>query len=88
VQASEAEEVSDASGIMDTWLTSPAPLWGLFRAILTRDGEGCARDGQPFYQCNYIWTDPRDGEILEILFSDGLWMLAARTDLEFRTAVP
>lgn len=63
-----------------------APL-GTFRAVLTRDGEGCARDGQPFYQCNYVWTDPRDGEILEILFGDGLWLLAAKADLEFRTPV-
>ncbi|WP_164701490.1 hypothetical protein [Modestobacter sp. KNN46-3] len=63
-----------------------APL-GIFRAVLTRDGGARARDGQPFYQCNYIWTDPRDGEIHEILMADGLWMLAAIADLEFRTPV-
>lgn len=63
-----------------------APL-GIFRAVLTRDGEGCARDGQPFYQCNYVWTDPRDGDIFEVLFGDGLWLLAATADLELQTPV-
>ena len=63
-----------------------SPL-GTFRAVLTRDGEGCVRDGSPFYQCNFIWTDPRDGDIYEVLFDDGLWMLAAEADLEFRSPV-
>ena len=55
---------------------------GVFRAVMTRDGEGLNRDGQPYYQVNYIWTDPRDGAIYEVLFADGLWMLAATADLD------
>jgi hypothetical protein len=57
---------------------------GIFRAISTHDGEALARDGQGFYAFNRL--DTRGAQpIVEILFGDGFWMLAATTDLEIQT---
>lgn len=54
---------------------------GVFHAVSTHDGEADARDGQFFYALNLL--DTRSAEaIVEILFGDGCWMLAAQDDLE------
>jgi hypothetical protein len=54
---------------------------GVFHAVSTRDGEAQARDGQGFYALN-----PKDSQadeaIMEIQFSDGVWMLATSDDIE------
>lgn len=69
-------------GIMCPVVDIPRKPKGVFHAVKTRDGEGLRRDGRPYYQVNYIWTDPRDGPIYEVLFADGVWLLAATADLD------
>jgi hypothetical protein len=57
-----------------------SPL-GHFRAREVRDGEALKRDGEPFFQIHRLRT--KDGRpLFEILFGDGLWMLASEADLE------
>ena len=56
---------------------------GVFHAVSTRDGEAQARDGQAFYALNRL-DSQADEAIVEIQFSDGTWMLATPTDMEFR----
>jgi hypothetical protein len=55
---------------------------GVFRAVSTRDGEALARDGQEFYSLNPL--DAQEEAIVEIQFSDGIWMLATPTDLDIK----
>jgi hypothetical protein len=65
---------------------------GVFRAVVTRDGEGEARHGQPYYAITRIHERltgaeqavdlrQRGGELFEIQFGDGVWMLARAADL-------
>ena len=54
---------------------------GVFHAASTGDGEALARDGQTFYALNHL-SSQGDDTIAEILFGDGLWMLAMTKDLK------
>lgn len=57
---------------------------GVFRARVTRDGEGLERDGQPYFQMNRMAEASRldgDRDLFEIQFGDGLWMLVREDDL-------
>jgi len=53
---------------------------GVFHAVSTRDGEALAREGKAFYALNPLESQG-DDTIAEILFGDGLWMLATMGDL-------
>jgi hypothetical protein len=65
---------------MSTASTQISPL-GRFRAREVRDAEALKRDGEPFFQIHRLRT--KDGRpLFEILFGDGLWMLANEADLE------
>ena len=57
---------------------------GVFHAVTTRDGEGLARDGHPFYEANAKDTAPFGQQLFEVRFGDGLWMLATAADIEWR----
>ena len=67
---------------------------GKFRAVVTRDASAQDRDGQSYYDINRLSetlpefdTDRiaelnrRGGELFEVQFSDGEWMLARGRDL-------
>ena len=54
---------------------------GTFRAVALRDGEALSRDGEPFYAFHEIPSG--DGALFEVLFADGMWMLATPADLDF-----
>ena len=59
---------------------------GTFHAVVTRDGAALARDGQPYMDMNPLdESDPsgmaEGGQLIEILFTDGQWMLARAADL-------
>ena len=62
----------------------PRPA-GRFRAVETRDAEAHSRSGDSFFQYRLLEErEPSDrGALYEILFGDGMWMLARRVDLEF-----
>lgn len=66
-------------------LRSARPL-GTFNARLTRDGDAYRRDGQVYVLLNDMGEDDRGGRLVEIMFEDGVWMLAATADLEPRDA--
>jgi hypothetical protein len=53
---------------------------GVFHAVSTRDGEAQAREGQAFYAINRLDSQAHEA-IVEILFGDGVWMLAIPADL-------
>jgi len=54
---------------------------GTFHARKTRDAEAQRRDGQTFVLLNELPI--RDGSTsLEIMFEDGIWMLASPEDLD------
>lgn len=55
---------------------------GVFRAVLTRDGEAQERDGLPFYEIAAKGSDVRGEALFEIRFGDGCWMLAVASDIE------
>lgn len=55
---------------------------GTFQAVSTRDGEALARHGHAFYALNSLKTSADCDAVVEILFADGLWMLATDADLE------
>lgn len=57
---------------------------GTFHAVVTRDGEGQRRSGQPFYRLNELSeTKPVEGgRLFEVMFEDGMWMLAREQDLD------
>lgn len=57
---------------------------GVFRARVTRDGEGLARDGQPYFAMNRLAEEnpiPGERDLFEIQFADGRWMLVREDDL-------
>ena len=64
---------------------------GTFRAKSTRDGAARARDGHPYYAMHRVQetlpADPvktlwdRGGELYEVQFGDGAWMLVRAVDL-------
>ncbi|MBM6403519.1 hypothetical protein JQN72_04585 [Phycicoccus sp. CSK15P-2] len=57
---------------------------GTFHARLTRDSEAHRRDGQVYVLLNDVGEDDRGGRLVEIMFEDGIWMLATTADLEPR----
>lgn len=59
---------------------------GTFHAVSTRDGEGMRRSGEHFYQYRELpeRAPSESGALYEVLFADGVWMLARVVDLEFR----
>lgn len=59
---------------------------GIFHANVTRDAEGQRRSGQPFYQLNELTeTEPAQrGRLFEVMFGDGIWMLAGEQGLQPR----
>jgi len=67
-------------------LRTVRPL-GTFHARSTRDGEAHQRDGQTFVLINELGEDGRGGRSVEIMFEDGVWMLATTTDLELADGV-
>ncbi|MBC7630537.1 hypothetical protein [Aeromicrobium sp.] len=79
---------------------SPEPL-GVFRSISTRDGEAQRRDGEPYFAMKRLdeglSTDDeayaaklmgRGGELYEVQFGDGVWMLTRVADLVAGTVSP
>jgi hypothetical protein len=50
-----------------------------FRAISTRDAAAVQRDGEPVFAIRGL-----DSDTVEVLFGDGLWMLAGPEDVEGR----
>jgi len=58
---------------------------GTFHAVSTRDGEARRRSGESFYQYRELSeSEPSDrGRLYEVLFADGVWMLAREDDLDF-----
>jgi hypothetical protein len=78
----------------------PEPI-GVFRPVSTRDGEAQRRDGEPYFAMNRmdesLSTDDegytatlmgRGGELFEVQFADGVWMLARAADLVAGTVGP
>lgn len=58
---------------------------GVFRAVATRDAAAVARHGCAFVEAHLLKSripDP-DGDLWEIQFPDGHWMLASTPDLAF-----
>ena len=54
---------------------------GRFHAVQTRDAEAQRRDGQVVLLINEL--ENRDGSAsLEVMFEDGIWMLATAQDLD------
>jgi len=41
-----------------------------------------ARDGQIYVMFNALGTDERGARLVELMFEDGLWMLATSADLD------
>ncbi|MCL8251352.1 hypothetical protein AERO_08145 [Aeromicrobium fastidiosum] len=78
----------------------PEPL-GVFRSVSTRGGEAQRRDGEPYFDMNRMGERPstdddsfpqkmmaRGGELYEVQFADGAWMLARAADLVAGTIDP
>jgi hypothetical protein len=63
-------------------LRAVRPL-GTFHARKTRDAAALDRDGQTFVLLNMLPTSGHD-QTAEIMFDDGVWMLASLGDLEMR----
>lgn len=51
---------------------------GTFHAVGCPDASSLERDGQPYYEYNRLWTAD-DRPLAEVLFADGLWLLADPT---------
>lgn len=65
---------------------------GIFRAVSTRDAEALSRDGQPYFDMHRLDESlpdedrtrilmARGGELYEVQFGDGTWMLVRAEDL-------
>lgn len=70
---------------MLTYMTQVPRPAGTFHAIVTRDAEAQDRDGDAFFQFNELGESSPNGSgpLFEVLFGDGVWMLAREADLEF-----
>lgn len=66
-------------------LRSVGPL-GTFHARLTRDAAAHERDGETFVLLNRLKTRAPDVRLVEIMFEDGVWMLAREEDLDVAEA--
>ena len=55
----------------------------MFNARVTRDGSALERDGDRFFATNRLPESvPSDeGDLFEVEFADGVWMLASTPDL-------
>ncbi|CAB4735205.1 unannotated protein [freshwater metagenome] len=60
----------------------PIKPLGTFHPRRTRDGAALAREGQVYVLVNELHPGT-SGEVdeVEVLFEDGIWMLASRADL-------
>ena len=54
---------------------------GTFHAVVTRDASARERDGQRYYAINNL--PEGTGIVWEVMFEDGVWMLARMEDLDF-----
>lgn len=54
---------------------------GTFHAVVTRDAVARERDGQTYYAINNLSEGA--GVVWEVMFEDGIWMLARMEDLDF-----
>jgi hypothetical protein len=52
----------------------------ILRAVSVRDWEALRRDGEPVFAVRQLDTDT-----VEVLFGDGMWMLAAQEDVSPNT---
>ncbi|MEL4356512.1 MULTISPECIES: hypothetical protein [unclassified Luteococcus] len=48
---------------------------GIFRAVSSRDGVACERDGQVYVAMNMLGSSSGRA-VAEVQFSDGVWILA------------
>ncbi|MBS42151.1 MAG: hypothetical protein CMH83_03010 [Nocardioides sp.] len=55
---------------------------GIFRAIDTRDAAALRRDGQRFVDSRPLRSTSGHEMQFEVLFEDGIWMLAGLRDLD------
>ena len=62
-------------------IRSVDPL-GTFHARAPRDGEAHRREGETFVLLNDLGDDDRGGRLVEVMFEDGIWMLATAADLD------
>lgn len=64
---------------------TPSGGIGVFHSRTTRDASAQDRDGEMFLEANPL--DERipspEGDLFEVRFADGLWMLARTPDLTF-----
>lgn len=72
------------------WIWSEMPwVMGVFHAVRTRDATALAHDGKPFLDLHPVREDgilaDEEGDLFEIRFADGLWILATSADLDFST---
>lgn len=56
---------------------------GIFRARSVRDAQARERDGERFLDMRDLGPHPAGGREVEIMFADGIWILASTVDLEF-----
>lgn len=63
----------------------PREVRGVFHSRVTRDAMGRERDGEPFFEANLLSerVPSSEGELFEVRFRDGVWMLARTPDLTF-----
>ena len=54
---------------------------GTFRVNVTKDGEAHRRDGQTYVLMNDMGENDHGRRWVEIMFEDGVWMLATVADL-------
>lgn len=61
-------------------LRSVRPL-GTFQPVMTKDAEALSRDGQTYVLVNDLAAEPNGTPVVEIMFEDGIWILATPADL-------
>lgn len=54
---------------------------GWFHSVTTHDAASLERDGQPFYDIQELKSESQS--VFEVLFADGIWMLADPDDLRW-----
>ena len=67
---------------MDPVSLRPVRPRGIFRANHTRDGVARSREGQTYVLLNELPGLAGEDDIVEIMFEDGVWILASRDDLD------
>jgi len=64
---------------------------GTFYSRVTRDAHAQDRDGERFFQYRELDEEestPERGRLFEVMFGDGVWMLAREQDLDFSETAP